>query len=135
MNIDVPDDIRANLITCRNLVSAGKHTADVREALAASLEALPMIEVPMTRSLLEIWLPEALAAYDSHNDMEATTILNFLHNLPLTESQVQVWNHSYFLTVELPEFLGSFEIEHAPTEELFNTLGFVAAGCRLHCQQ
>lgn len=78
MNNDMPDDIRANLITCRNLVSAGKHIPDIRERLVESLEALPLIEVTMTRSLLEIWLPESLAAYDSHNDAEATKVLRLL---------------------------------------------------------
>jgi hypothetical protein len=125
-------ELRAHIISCRNRLAAGHRDGAIIESIDQALELIPMVDVAITQSLLQEWLPLARDAYLADRSDEVVHILDFLHNLPLTEGEATAWDLRYFLVMELPRFLETFSIQSAPIDRLLATLGAIREHARWH---
>lgn len=97
------------VISSRNILLGGRTNENVILCLEDGLTELDSIAVPSTREIFRFCLTEAIRQIKNNEFISAGKILNLIHNLPQDEEGELQWNLDYFLSMELPAFLDSFE--------------------------
>jgi len=105
-----PDNtISSCLISCRNILLGGRSNENVLDCLEDVLANLDSITVASTKKIVGCCVLEVIDQIKNSNFVSAGMILNLIHNLPLDKTNEQRWDIDYFLSMELPTFLESFD--------------------------
>lgn len=97
------------LISSRNILLGGYSNENVLVCLEGVLANLDSISISSTKMVIEHCVSEVISQIGDLNFISAGMILNLIHNLPLDEVSEKNWDIDYFLSIELPTFLESFD--------------------------
>lgn len=108
--MDIIYSIRANIISCRNVLLNGNPKEHIVDCLQYVIDNSSFVPVESTRRILDFCLKEVLLQVHSSDFRSAGMILNLIHNLPLDKEKAASWGVDYFLSMELITFLENFEL-------------------------
>ena len=114
------EEMKANIISCRNLFLNGKIKDSLLPALKNVVANFDIIPVIFTRNIVEYSVKEAVKCVEDSEHLSAARILNLIHNLPFDKEEEKCWDIDYFLEMELPSFLEHYkEIKNSRNIVLF----------------
>ncbi|MFW1813652.1 hypothetical protein ACG9X6_03165 [Acinetobacter guillouiae] len=106
--MDIIYSIRANIISCRNVLLNGNPKEHIVDCIQYVVDNSSFIPIESTRKILDFCLKEVLLQIQSSDFRSAGMILNLIHNLPLDKEKEESWDVDYFLSSELITFLRNY---------------------------
>jgi len=107
--MDIIYSIRANIISCRNVLLNGNPKEHIVDCIQYVVDNSSFVQVESTRRILDFCLKEVLLQIQSSDFRSAGMILNLIHNLPLDKEKEESWDVDYFLSSELITFLRNYK--------------------------